>query len=395
MSFVTRKQMQKTLTQLAMQAGRQGVQALGRSRVRRAKKGRYYIGKNVGIPPQRRQPLPKMPKSLMTTTTTTRAPNIGQSISNLQQSSSRRETGTESLGSVQYDPANASANQADFNMIFSGTVNPADPGTFPALSAISNQYQRFKTGVLEFVFTPTSPSTTNGSIYMAFTPNPEASDPTTIMDMQAILGCQVGPIYGAQTRMRVPLQSLQQAYNVQTVLKPDVGSEEDAIHLSGKLFVATSGFTANAITVVGTLTCGYVYDFSTRQLTQGSNSVAGVYSYDDTVDNFRLDDALYSGYPLLRKYRGSGIYEVRMPPTRMLCAFRTTGDAEDVTVTLQTSNDATNWTAVTLNQSIQAFSGVAFGIAPPAKFYEITHNGTAGKDLVFHFYFSSLPNRSM
>lgn len=370
-----------------------GMKALGRSRRRRANRGRYYVGKRLGIPPNRSNGnggngVPtfslgvngRFPRrggaNLMQTTTTTRAPNLGQSIRNQQTGVARRERGVECNGNLYYDPLLAAANPSGFHICFNTTINPAEPSLFPALSAISNQYQRFRTGGLGFQFTPSSSTTVSGQVYMAFVPDVDTPEPTDVSSMISLFGCVQGPIYGSATRLMVNPQTLQQAYNVQQIHKNQVvGADDTTLNASGRLFVAVSGCDLDETTVIGTLSTIYNYELTTRTLRQGSNEVTGYYRYSGLLADFLFASEYNTGHHIMMWDAGKTWYRIRSAPGSyiLLAYFMSAASGDSPSFALTVSNDGTNWTApdayATTDDTLKTTSG--YLIIPPTRFVRV------------------------
>lgn len=337
------QQERKALLGIARKVGGATVKAIGKGRARRAKAGKWYFGRKVGIPPNSQGRVAARISGLATTKTNTRAPNLGQQLTNLQSPASRGEQGTESFGTV---VAVAADMKQGFYLSSSTIVNPAEPLIFPALSAIANQYQRFTINRLIFTFTPTASTATNGTVYMAFVPNPDQTDPEDVVTMQNLLGCTTQAVYGTQAKLIVTAQTLQQAYRVQQIYKPETPGEiETSLNAAGKFYFGVSGMdTFTGVRTLGTVSCTYSFTFSTRQMTLGSNEISGTASFNGASEDLVLERETGQTFFLADRFSDLR-YGMRMatPATALLTVHQAGSDLFD----LETSPDDVTWTAVT------------------------------------------------
>lgn len=360
--------------------------AWGRNRAARRARGKWYFGKRVGIPARRTARIvpARTISQLATTTTTTRAANIGQTMSRMQANASRVERGSESMGEIK---AQTGWINDGFGTVYNYPINPAEPSCFPCLSAIANQYQRFNTRALAFTFTPSTSTAVNGQVYMAFVPRADAPEPASIEDYEGLLGTEKGGIYGAATRLIVDAQQLQQAYRVQTVEKvTDIDNDSSPLNSSGRFFMSVAGIDSSLDNkTIGTLTVSYCYEFTTRQLTQGSNALHGTYAYVGDGDDLTLtSDLLVRGHHIMRWDEALNCYRIRSPRSRLFYAFQVK-DATDTAPVLEWSLDATNWETATYEaHAIGSHTDVAFGAVGNYRFFRLTTAATA-IELVLHF----------
>jgi len=337
------QQEKQALLGITKKVGKASLQALGRSRRRRAVAGKWYFGRKVGIPPNRPPRMPPRNGSggLAVTATTTRATNLGQTLKQLQSANVRIEKGTESFGDVLV-LSDWLVN--GYATVLSQIINPADPGTFPALSAISNQYQRFRTQSLVFTYTPSASTAVNGTLYMAFVPDADADDPQDISAIQSLLGCVSVPVYGTSSKLVVTPQMLQQAYNVQQIYKPEMpGEVETTLNAAGKFIVGVSGVTPpEGGLTLGTITCTYGFAFSTRQLKVGSNQVSSQYYFNGASDELELVRQI--GHTLFYEDSHGNLVLRSSRAGHFMFSVHVNGATAFV---LETSKDAVTWDLVT------------------------------------------------
>jgi len=385
-------------------AGKMAVQAIGRSRGRRADQGRWYLGQKLGAPPQRggqwkgrRGKRIQQAAQLGQTITTSVIANAGQFQKNLQ--SSKREL---KLGSEKIDQLKITTTEfvsGDYGLLFSASINPADPGVFPSLSAVANQYQQFRCNSLKFTFQPCATTNTPGNIYLGFVPNCAQKDPTSTADILAMLGGVKGPFYGAATTAIVPSEAIQKAFAVQQVTKN--ATAVDTTQMSpGRLFVGFDGAGVetdynNKSTVVGTLTCTYSFTFTTPHLVQGSNSASGVHLYvgDSRYPVFD-EDNLDEGYLCFKDHDSAiGVYKPRIPGAEHLVVYKGEVSADTHSLEVSTSFDALTWTVVPpLDNMTNLLESMAMWIIPPTSFVKFDFGSK--KDITYsRLAVASLPTQ--
>lgn len=299
------------------------VGASARIQARRAKKGkRQMVKRNFSQVRRKQGGLFRQPASvgsLTKTTVKTVASNVGTGIRNLQSPAVRVESGTEYMDSI------ASLNSEEFQVLASVQVNPCDPGVFAGLSTISNQYQKFRCIGMKFVFVPQSPSTVAGKIYLAFTPDAQASPPSDEVTFAGLEGCVSGALYGEPTVLRLTPKEIQQAFNIQTASKPDTENGGTAINTVGTLFMALAGVQASSSGVVlGTLYVSYQFAFYGKKVTTGPDGLAcavrGLSEPGDTT----LTLTSYAGHFPFKEVL-DGVWRPRAKHAQHLMAMHCTG----------------------------------------------------------------------
>lgn len=373
-------------------AGQMTIQALGRSRASRAKKGKWYAGRKLGIAPNRTMRSTGAAKKLQTmgqVVTKSVVPNAGQMISKMQDMSTVRKMATETCSSIMLQTEDLV--NADFGIAYSISANPADPGFTPSLAATANQYQQFTCKGLKFTFTPSSSANQAGSVYLAFQPNVQAADPASVDDIKGIAGCLVGPLYGAATVLMVPAQCLQHAFNIQTVDKSKTTVDTPQVS-PGKIVLGFSGAGLSFATpvTVGNLSVSYTFDLSTTRVTQGSNALSGVYNFlptgAATIGHLTYLDPttslLTSGYHTMLATNIAHVFRPRIKGARHMVTYRgtTTGAAHPAPV-FQTSSDGSTWTTIVAKDTLTATANhCSTYIMPPARFYKFGYGADTQLD---------------
>ena len=160
---------------LAKQAARAGLRTtftlIRNSRQRRAANNKWYAGKRLGVPPTLQTRAISAP--------VTRQRQIRNNVS----ASAVRQTGSEWL--IDVNP-NVDLINGIWKESFS--INPADAMTFPRLSAIASQYQKYSVSNLKVVYTPACATTQVGSVYLAIQTDPAAAPPTSTMELLGLKG---------------------------------------------------------------------------------------------------------------------------------------------------------------------------------------------------------------
>lgn len=376
---------------------------LGKSRTRRAKRGKYYVGKNVGIPPargrksngQRRGPRGNG-GDLLQVATNSVVPNAAPSISNAQPLTSITRSGTESQSIF---IATSMLEAGDFGVAYSISANPADPGFLKSLAAISNQYQQFKCLSFKMTFTPAATTSTPGTVYLAFQPDCNAPEPKDIGSMSNLLGMVSGPFFGKATTLRVANQALQHAFNIQTVNKSKTAVDTTQVS-PGKMLVCFSGagtLPANGVTI-GVLNITYTFGFCTPKLAEGSNQLACQYLVSPGATDFLVfDPALrVTGYHMLFPTDTVGTYRTRMRTNHLASTHVVLDEANDIK--WQYSEDDVTWNdGVLIAETIDSvtYGHAATYTLPPARYYRCKLHATGSTVVDGRVYVSSLPSDSL
>lgn len=272
-------------------------------------------------------------------------PNIGTAMKSLQLSGTMTLQGTEHMCVL---GTGAQDTPPNFKVLQSIVLNPAEPGLAPMLAASANQYQRFKTLSCRLTYTPTASAATNGTVYFAVFPDPDTPDPTTVQQMSASGNMQSYPAYGGAVSWQIPMNSLQQAFKVQTVDVPAAVGGEDNLNVSGKLIIAEVGVPVN--TTIGQVLWTYAYAMSLAKVTQGANSVHGSYSIGATAAEQPLvfdSGDLVAGWETLVPTDTPGVYKPRIQAAPHILVVRTVGLATAYEQEVDVSQDQSTWTAVT------------------------------------------------
>lgn len=131
------------------------VRALGRSRARRANRGKYYVGKKVGIPPNigyRPAPMQK-----------TRQPaNVNVSVTS--------RSGSIRLCKREQTAWPVRANNSGNGKIGVWALNPQSNVLFPILSQSCRSYTKYRFTALSFQFVPRQGTDADGNVYLAYQP---------------------------------------------------------------------------------------------------------------------------------------------------------------------------------------------------------------------------------
>ncbi len=252
------------------------------------------------------------------------APNTGYQVQGLQTAKPVRISGSEVVSTIIVPTAYG---DGQFYLMETDIINPAEPA-LPRLAATANQFQRFKTVGINYLFTPSAPTDTSGTIYFGMAPNADSAAPTDVSGMISLLDARSSPLFGVPVKWSVNPTTYQQAYKVQQIDCPANPNESAPTSIVGKLFIGVSG--VNTLTdpvTVGTLTTTYEYELSVPKLTHGSNSLHGTYIGSDftTGDDvlFTVDD-LSAGWHTLLETATAGVYKLRVPGAPHMIAAKGT-----------------------------------------------------------------------
>lgn len=129
-------------------------------------------------------------------------------------------------------------------------INPGLEVLFPWLADQAKDYQEYTFQSLQLHFRTKASSSTNGSLYLAFQPNPMLPAPTSAVNFMSLPGAVSAPLW-QNIAINVPSKFLRQLRYVRNGAVPGDRKMSDV----GKLLIATEG--AGASLSVGDLTITY------------------------------------------------------------------------------------------------------------------------------------------
>lgn len=313
------------------------------------------------------------------------AANVGNALNNLQISGSVTLSGTEkvtTLGTGSQDTPPA------FKVLYSQILNPAEPGLAPMLAAAANQFQRFKTAQLRLTYTSTASAAVNGTLYVCVYPDPNTKDPQTADDMATSGNMKSFAIFGESQSWAIDPVNLQQAFKVQNIKVGKTESDVDNLNVSGRLVVAEVGVPIN--TTIGQLYWSYAYTCSLSKVTQGANSLHGVYSFTRTSappDVIFDSDDLSAGWEVLKPTDTAGVYAVRVSQAPHAIVMKVTATTAAPDIVVRVSDDGETFTDLVNDYQYQtaAFDTVAVCMMPRTRFVQLSasHGGDI-TDVVVH-----------
>ena len=130
---------------------------VGRSRARRARRGRWYAGKRVGIPPRRQNGGGDVAKIVAQPA----AFNVFQS----------RASGSQVLARVEKTTYRIDC-EGGSGSLYNFAVTPSNAAAFPVGSAIARNFTKFIVNTMTFEYVPRTGTTTDGTVYMGWDPRP-------------------------------------------------------------------------------------------------------------------------------------------------------------------------------------------------------------------------------
>jgi hypothetical protein len=151
---------------------------------------------------------------------------------------------------------------ASSNFAFANSylLDPAENYTFPWLSTIAINYEKFKIRKLEFEYIPEVSTATNGSVLLAFDRNSTRPVPTSKQQMLEISDCMRGPAWNT-AKMSVKCDNTEYWINPFASFPQGVASNPVVTDLhtqsAGVFMTATSSVTA---TITGELWISYVIE---------------------------------------------------------------------------------------------------------------------------------------
>lgn len=179
--------------QIAKNVGRKSVRAIGNSRNRRAKRGQWYAGKRVGIPPSM-----NVQRGTIASVQTMPAaynPAITTNSSRPTRFVKREATG---IGALKCEPG-------DNGELYFYNVTPMDSELFPILSKSAINYTQYRFSNLVIEYVPRAGTTAEGNVYMGWRPQStshQADFPT--VEVISSLPCNVQSTIRQGCRLRIP-----------------------------------------------------------------------------------------------------------------------------------------------------------------------------------------------
>lgn len=154
------------------------VKATGNSRARRANRGKYYVGKKVGIPPKIGY---RAPRKGPANTSSVQAMPAAYNVASTSTSGRNRLVKREK---VDWDFSCSSDDNGDPAAM---RVSPLENIFFPILSTMCKSYTRFKFISLAIEYVPRTGTSTNGTVYFGWQPQPSyESNNDAFPNVQAI-----------------------------------------------------------------------------------------------------------------------------------------------------------------------------------------------------------------
>lgn len=256
---------------VAREAGLAAVRMLGQSRQRRANRGKWYFGRRVGIPASRRG---RNPGAGMVASTSTSQP-VARSARVRTQTAQKQlaASGVDWLTDVSHPYAGTDPYVESF------AINPAEPSSFPRLSSIAAQYQRYDFVSLELMYTPSCPTTQKGVLYIAPVRDPTAPNPLDVLTMRGLSGC-VSTSVRDPCRVVISRQQMSGALNGFYCEAPEgvTPDDDDPLRTCGRVVLMVDG-VLNTDGVVGTLILRYNFLLSDPKVTPEGAALSGEYHF--------------------------------------------------------------------------------------------------------------------
>jgi hypothetical protein len=133
-----------------------GVRAVGRSRARRAKRGKYYVGKRLGIPPNRHFQADITTRSLPASYDTT------------QRRGGANSGGVQVVKKSEIVNVDVDCETGDNGALYNWAISPGNVVLFPILSQVAKNYSRYRFKFLAFRFVSSSSTANDGNICLAW-----------------------------------------------------------------------------------------------------------------------------------------------------------------------------------------------------------------------------------
>lgn len=144
---------------------------IGRSRARRARRGRWYAGKRVGIPPRRQNGGGDVAKIVAQPA----AFNVFQSRSGGSQVLSRVEKTTYRIDC-----------ESGSGQLYNFAVTPSNAAAFPVGSSIARNFTKFIVNSMTFEYVPRTGTTADGTVYLGWDPRPHKTGDNDFDDANVV-----------------------------------------------------------------------------------------------------------------------------------------------------------------------------------------------------------------
>jgi len=155
-ALVKRMSQDPQVRAVARQLAGASVRALGQSRRRRANRGKYYVGKRVGIPPNR-----------------VRSQQMPAAVNVKSQGGAKNTYNVTKREKCHYD---INCEGGSNGALYNNGIFPNAVDMFPLLHDIARSYTSYRFNRLRFSYQPRAPTDEKGMVYMGFDPQAHSSD---------------------------------------------------------------------------------------------------------------------------------------------------------------------------------------------------------------------------
>lgn len=206
-------------------------------------------------------------------------------------------------------------------------VNPAEPWTFPRISNIAKQYQKYTCSSVNLVYTPTCPTTQKGTIYLAPLRNPTDEVPATPQLISGLSGC-VRSAVRDRCSVAFSRAQLSQALNGFYCGTADGISpaDDDITKTCGRFAIMLDG-VAKTDGVIGTIQIQYLFTLSDPKIVPEGSSIHGTLTSPTFASSVDLDDATLVGTPAVVPYESGRLRKRTTTPVLLFLRYVNTGTA--------------------------------------------------------------------
>jgi len=262
-ALITKLASDPQMRQLAKQVGLASVRAVGRSRVRRQKRGQWYAGKRLGIPAAARVTVQRAP--MAAAATWQKGP-----VANAQVI--RASEVITPLTMVQ-----APTSDGFFTETY--PLNPAEPHTFERLATMASLYQKYRIDQFALEYVTNLPTTTSGTVGFAMLADPTTAGPQSMSELSALANAVTSAIY---SNIKIPLPAALQAQIGKTYLSKRLASpsaEDDSpFNTVGRLVFAIQSKDVEQNEICGNVIANYTFTFSEPRTAESGATCSGAFT---------------------------------------------------------------------------------------------------------------------
>lgn len=218
---------------------------------------------------------------------------------------------------------------SSFALALTHTLNPGLIASFPWLSNIANQYDKYRVHKAIYRFKTARGTSSAGNVLMGFDKDPTDSPPGTAMEMTQHAAYVDGPVWDA---LVINAQVDKEARFVRSAA---VASSDIRISDAGRLFVGTEGCADNSL--IGYIEAEYTFEFF-----QKTSGASGGKSTNRSISEYSWSTA-FNGVqgPITEISNGAGLIKGATSVTLTPASYLLTVMLNDLTIAFGVYLDST------------------------------------------------------